>query len=113
LAAIESGTVTLPDGVDMPTDVDLSAGTVDPKAVARFTTIAGRKSGRGNVADFIASVVTDTPQTIAAIRAAWSASEDYPTAPPSPGAIGACLDRDDDDRFASVDIDGVRGIVAS
>lgn len=115
--AIDAGDFTLPEGVSMPDAITgdfRTGGTVDASAVARMVTVTGRKSGRGNVADFVASVVTDTPRTIAELRAAWSPSADYPTSAPSAGAIGAMFDRVDGgtDDFAVVDINGVRGAVA-
>lgn len=111
LSAIMAGDYTLPDGVSVDVStVDFSAGVAGD--VSRYVAVSGRKSGRGSVSDYIASVVTDAPSTIAAMRAAWSATDDYPTAPPSAGAIGAALVRDDDDRYAAVTVDGVRGAVA-
>jgi hypothetical protein len=111
LDAIESGAYVLPDGVTVDVStVDFGAGVASD--VSRYVSVSGRKSGRGSVSDYIASVVTSDPMTIAAMRAAFVASDDYPTTPPSAGAIGAALVRDDDDRYAAVDIAGVRGAVA-
>jgi hypothetical protein len=111
ITAIDGGNYTLPDGVscDVST-VDFAAGVAGD--VSRFVAVSGRKSGRGNVADYIAATLGDTPMTIAGLRAGWVSSDDYPTAPPSSGAIGACLLRDDDDRFDAVDVDGKAGAVA-
>lgn len=112
IAAIDAGNFTLPEGVSLPDgDHDFTGGTTDPKSVARFATIGGRKSGRGDVAGYVDSVLGDDPMTIKDMRAAWVASEDYPKAPPSHGAIAAMLDRDGGAEVGITvcDIDGVKG----
>lgn len=110
LLLVESGDVTYPEGVDPvdPATVDFDGGTIDPELARKLATVTGRKSGRGSVSDYIESVLGDEPMTIAELRAAWVASTDYPKAPPSAGAIGACLDRDNSDTFTATEVDGKR-----
>jgi len=113
VARIDDGLITMPEGVEVPdlSDMDWDAGTVDEKAAVRFATVTGRKSGRGSVGDYVDSVLGDEPMTIAELRAAWSASDDYPKAPPSAGAIGAYLDRVADGRTeADIEVVTVRGV---
>lgn len=111
---IDAGDFILPEGVSVDRsvdDTDLSGGTVDAKMADRMVTITGRKAGRGSVIDYIDSVLGDDPMTIADMRKAWSASDDYPKAPPSAGAIGAALDRvaeGADAPFTVTTIDGVK-----
>lgn len=113
--AIDAGRAILPDGVPMPVGPVSIAGTVDAASVVRMTTVTGRKSGRGNVIDYVSGIMADAsgPMTIADIRSAWSATSDYPTSAPSAGAIGAAFDRIDagtaDADFDVVDVDGRRG----
>lgn len=112
LAAVMAGDYTLPDGVSVDVStVDFDGGVAGD--VSRYVSVSGRKSGRGNVSRFISDALSrcDGPATIAQLRAAWTATDDYPTAPPSSGAIGACLnrDRDDDDDFDAVTVDGHAG----
>lgn len=106
--------VNLPEGATTPTAEAVAAevGIIDEKAVLAQRTFTGRKSKRGDVVAWIDSVLGDDPMTIAAMRRAWVATEDYPTAAPSAGAIGAALARVEDGAEASfevVDIDGTKG----
>lgn len=92
---LRDGFPVLPEGVTVDlTDADLTGGTVDAREVERLVVITGRKAGRGSVADWLDSVLGDEPMSIADLRSAWVATEDYPKSAPSAGAIGACLDRD-------------------
>lgn len=113
---IDAGTYVMPSGVDRPFGpIDIN-GTVDTKLATKLSTVTGRKSGGGNVANYVASVVTDAPQKVSALRAAWTPSTDYPSAAPSAGAIGAMLDRmtlDSDMPFVEVTVDGTRAVVAA
>lgn len=112
--AIDDGQVIMPSGVSCPEYVpsEIAGGTPDEALVKRLVTVTGRKAGRGNVADWVASVVTDEPATIATLRARWTATDDYPKAAPSAGAIAAMLDRGGDDRFEEVELNGRRAIRA-
>jgi hypothetical protein len=104
LAAIDAGTVIMPDGVDAPTvpaDGWPTDGTVDAAFVRSATTIGGRKNGRGDVPAYVARVMAacDAPTdgwTATRLHAAWTADiggDDYPASGPSVGAIGAAFVR--------------------
>jgi hypothetical protein len=115
IAMIDNGDFTMPEGVDASAAegwID-RVGVANEKAAAAMTVVRGRKAGRGAVIDYIDSVLGDAPMTISDIRKAHVPTADYPTNPPSAGAIGAAFDRIDDGRadadFVVVSIDGKRG----
>lgn len=112
LAAIDNRDgIVLPEGVTVDWPEELPTGTADMTAARKLVTLSGRKSGRGNVAAYVDSVLGDDPMTVAQLRGAWVASEDYPNEPPTSGAIAAMLDRDGgtDLGFAVTTIGGVKG----
>jgi hypothetical protein len=117
IALIDAGHVVMPSGVTAPTfDVTSDVFTMATPAMAdvdAFRTMSGRKSGRGNVIAYVESVVTDVPMTVAELRAAWTPSTDYPTAPPSAGAIGAAFTRVTDGADADFSVVTVRGVAGA
>jgi hypothetical protein len=114
LDRVKSGGAIMPEGVDFDfDDFDFDGGEADMKLVRTFATISGRKSGRGNVVDWIDSVVTDEPLTIAQLRSRWVSTSDYPKAPPSQGAIGAAFDRVESGAEASFEVTEVNGTRAA
>ena len=100
VAAIDAGQVTLPDGVTLTDLPDDYAATVDMSEVTRLTTFSGRKSGRGDVAAYVAGSVeasgaaSGTHLTVADIRRTFR-NDDYADAAPSAGAVAAYLNRVD------------------
>lgn len=98
LAAIRAGDYVLPDGATVNGDIPWLSGTPDAAMVRDYATVTGRKNGRGAVVPFIvAALATGSgPMTASDIHNAWSAvgaTDDYPTAGPSVGAIGAAFMR--------------------
>lgn len=117
IARIDEGDVTMPSGVEVPSyeAADVMDGT--PGSTDGLVRITGRKAGRGSVADWVASVVTDEAATVAQLRARWTATDDYPKSAPSAGAIAAMLDRLDGGAhelgFAEINLNGKRGVVSA
>jgi hypothetical protein len=108
---IMSGDVIVPTGVTAPSAESIMSALSDrglfvDGSTDDYVTLSGRKSGQGVVADYVYAALStgDGPMTIAQLRNAWTADlsgDDYPTEPPTAGAVGACLVRDNDKRFTA------------